>query len=201
MLKKLNLPNRLTLLRIVLVPVFAIFMVLVEADMDFAIWAALVTFVAASITDALDGHIARKHKLITDFGKLVDPLADKLLVATSFIMLTGVGMIPAWITVIVVFRDLVVDTLRMFAAKANVAMQASLSGKLKTIFTMSSLTLTLLDLALNENAGFLSFASNSLEPIMLLINVFMSIGLIATALITIWSLVDYTLKAKQYIKL
>ena len=199
MLKKMNLPNQLSILRILLVPVFIIFMALGELQLNWAIWAALITFVIASITDALDGKISRKYNLITNFGKLVDPLADKLLVATAFIMLTGVGVIPAYITAIVVFRDLWVDTLRMFAAKNNVSMAANLSGKIKTIFTMSSLTLALLDLAINTKSGFFAFLNSSMQPLELLVNVFMSILLVGTLVVTIWSLVDYTLKSKNYI--
>ena len=200
MLKKLNLPNKLSLLRIILVPVFILFMVLVECSFKWAVWAALITFILASITDAVDGKISRKYKLITDFGKLVDPLADKLLVASAFIMITGAGVIPAWITAIVIFRDLWVDTLRVFAAKNNVAMGASLSGKVKTIFTMSSLSLALLDLAINTKAGFFTFTTSiSMSSLALLINVFMSVALVGTVVVTIWSLIDYTIKAKKYI--
>lgn len=199
MLKKLNLPNKLSVLRIILVPVFVIFMVLFENDMKWAGWVSLAVFVIASLTDSIDGKISRKYNLVTDFGKLVDPLADKLLVATAFIMLTGAGVIPSYITAIVVFRDLFIDTLRMFAAKKNVAMAANLSGKIKTIFTMSSLTLALVDLSINNNPGFFSFTSATFEPMVLFVNVFMSVLLSGTIVITIWSLVDYTLKAKQYI--
>lgn len=199
MFKKLNLPNKLSILRIVLVPVFIIFMLVLECGNEWAGWVALAVFVIASITDALDGKISRKHNLVTDFGKLVDPLADKLLVATAFVMLTGAGIIPAYITAIVIFRDLVIDTLRMFAAKKNVTMGANLSGKVKTIFTMSSLTLALVDLCINSKAGFFSFVTASLDPIILFVNVFMSVLLCGTIVVTIWSLIDYTLKSKEYI--
>ena len=201
MLKKLNLPNKLSILRIILVPVFILFMSLTEFKLDFAVWAALITFVIASVTDMLDGKISRKYNLVTNFGKLVDPLADKLLVASAFIMLTGTGVIPAWITAIVIFRDLWVDTLRVFAAKKNVAMGASLSGKIKTIFTMSSLSLGLLDLAINVNSGFFTFLIGNMTPFVLLINVFMSVMLVGTVVVTIWSLIDYTIKSKKYISI
>ena len=201
MLKKLNLPNKLSILRVILVPVFIIFMSLVELNQDWAVWVSLAVFIIASITDALDGNISRKYNLVTDFGKLVDPLADKLLVASAFIMLTGAGIIPAYITAIVIFRDLWVDTLRVFAAKKNVSMGANLSGKIKTIFTMSSLSLAILDLAINTKSGFFAFVNNTMNPVALFVNIFMSVLLVGTAVVTVWSLIDYTIKSKKYIEI
>ena len=103
MLKKMNLPNKLTMLRIALVPLFVLFMA-IPLESLWPKYAALAIYIVASITDFLDGYIARSRKLITKFGKIADPLADKLLVSSGFVMLTCLGVIPGWITCIVLIQ-------------------------------------------------------------------------------------------------
>lgn len=134
-MKNMNTPNKLTIVRVVLVPLFLI---------CFLYWnryVALAIFIIASLTDYLDGHLARKNNQITNFGKFMDPLADKLLVTTALICFVQTGQLPAWITIIVVGRDLAVDGLRMMAASQNIVMAAGWSGKIKTAVTMVSICL------------------------------------------------------------
>ena len=123
----MNLPNKLTLLRIVLVPVC-----LLLAGYDQYI-AAAVLFILAAVTDALDGHIARKKQLITNFGKFADPIADKILVLSMMIVLCAKGLLPVWLPIILVFRELMVDGLRMVAAEQGQVIAAGWSGKVKTV--------------------------------------------------------------------
>lgn len=126
-----NLPNALTMLRIVLVPVFA-WLLLHDAgqDVSWRIW-ALVVFVAAMITDRLDGQIARARGLVTNFGKLADPIADKALVGTSFVALSILELIPWWMTILVLLREIGITVLR-FAIMRYGIMPANRGGKLKT---------------------------------------------------------------------
>ncbi len=126
----MNLPNKLTLLRIVLVPVC-----LLLAGYGHYIAAAAV-FVLASLTDTLDGYIARKKQLITDFGKFADPIADKILVLSMTIVLCARELLPVWLPVILVFRELMVDGLRMVAAERGQVVAAGWSGKVKTACQM-----------------------------------------------------------------
>lgn len=134
---KMNTPNLLTILRVLLVPVFYLFFA--AESLDWGRTAALLIFIAASLTDFLDGYLARKNHEITNFGKFMDPLADKLLVTTALLCFTAAGQLPAWVTAIVVGRDLAVDGLRMLAASQGTVMAAGWSGKVKTAVTMVSI--------------------------------------------------------------
>lgn len=133
----MNIPNRLTILRILLVPVC-----LLLAGYDQHI-AAAVVFALACITDTLDGHIARKKKLITNFGKFADPIADKILVLSMMIVLCSKQMLPVWLPVILVFRELLVDGLRMVAAEQGRVVAAGWCGKVKTACQMVLIVYTL----------------------------------------------------------
>lgn len=126
----MNLPNKLTVGRFVLT---AIFLVVFFARVPYADTIALVIFVAASITDYFDGELARKHNLITNFGILMDPLADKILVCSAFIAFVGRDLMPAWAVVIVVARELAITGLRMLAASKNKVLAAEKYGKHKTV--------------------------------------------------------------------
>lgn len=126
----MNTPNKLTVLRVILVPVFLVCLMYLNR------YAALAIFIIASATDWFDGHLARKNNQITNFGKFLDPLADKLLVTTAFVCFVGMGKLPAWVALVVIARDLAVDGLRMMAASQNVVMAAGWSGKIKTAVTM-----------------------------------------------------------------
>ena len=136
----MNLPNILTMVRIALIPVF---MILAGMDNRMAQLAAVAVYAIACISDALDGHIARKYNLITDFGKFMDPIADKLLVNTLFIILTGMGRIHWLVTVIMVSRDIIVDVIRLIMVERGTVIAASIWGKLKTVAQMIALILVL----------------------------------------------------------
>ncbi|MDE7287958.1 MAG: CDP-diacylglycerol--glycerol-3-phosphate 3-phosphatidyltransferase [Oscillospiraceae bacterium] len=130
----MNLPHKLTLLRVILVPFFVFFMLTDIVPFSPAI--ALVIFIAASITDALDGHIARSRNLVTTFGKFLDPLADKVLVISALICLNSIGVIGAVPVIIIVAREFMVSGLRLVTANEGVVVAAGIWGKLKTAFTM-----------------------------------------------------------------
>ena len=130
----LNTPNKLTLLRICLVPIFVLFLLWTNFPYHF-IWALLI-FIAASVTDAIDGHLARKHHLITDFGKFLDPLADKILVVSALVCFVEMGLCSAVVVVIVIAREFLVSALRLVAGGDGNVIAASIWGKLKTISQM-----------------------------------------------------------------
>ncbi len=137
----MNLPNKLTLFRIFLIPVFILVMLF---DIQNKYLIACIVFIVASITDAMDGHIARKYNLITDFGKFMDPLADKLLVISALICMIEEGLVPGWMVIIIVARELTVSILRAIAAADGKVIAASGGGKLKTISQMIAIPVLLL---------------------------------------------------------
>ena len=139
----MNLPNKLTMLRIILTPVF---MAVLYWGFPGADYAALAIFIIASLTDLLDGKIARKYNLITDFGKFADPLADKILVTAAMLWFVEVGRMPAWALLVVLIREFSVSGLRMIASDKGRAIAAGWSGKVKTASTMVVLTLMFLPL-------------------------------------------------------
>lgn len=126
----MNLPNRLTISRTILIVPMVILLCL---QPDWCRWTALAIFAAASATDFLDGHIARKNHLVTNFGKFLDPVADKMLVLCAMICLTGRGELPAWFCAAVACRELMVDGLRLIASQQGIVMAAGKLGKLKTV--------------------------------------------------------------------
>ncbi|MEE0438898.1 MAG: CDP-diacylglycerol--glycerol-3-phosphate 3-phosphatidyltransferase [Ruminococcus sp.] len=147
----MNLPNKLTLLRVCLIPVFLLFVYVSAIPCHYLL--ALIVFAAASLTDMLDGKIARKHNLVTNFGKFLDPLADKVLVITALIVLVDLpdfrmNAIPL---IIIVAREFMVSGLRLLAAEDGVVIPAGIWGKLKTAFTMVTLVGSLLYLSLAED--------------------------------------------------
>ncbi len=134
----MNTPNKLTLLRVILIPVY---LVLWHLNFPGNNYAALAVFVAASLTDFLDGYIARKHNLVTDFGKFMDPLADKMLVLTAMTCFCAMGRFPDWALVIVMAREFAVSGLRLVAVDNGRVIAAGWSGKVKTFSTMICLSL------------------------------------------------------------
>lgn len=136
----MNLPNQLTVSRFFLTIVF---MVVLFIEFPFNSTVALAVFVVASITDWVDGAYARKHKLITNFGKLMDPLADKILTGSAFIAFAGLGLMPAWMVVIIVGREMAVTGLRLLAASKHLVLAADSFGKAKTIAQIVSIIATL----------------------------------------------------------
>lgn len=149
----MNLANKLTMLRVIIVPFFVFFMSVDDIPYNY-LW-ALVLFAAASITDLLDGKIARKYDMITNFGKFLDPLADKILVAAALVCFTEIGCTPAWVTALILAREFVVSGVRLAAAGSDskVVIPANIWGKLKTAATMVAIVVILGVLVLTENAG------------------------------------------------
>jgi CDP-diacylglycerol--glycerol-3-phosphate 3-phosphatidyltransferase len=139
----MNLPNKLTVLRMIMVPVMVVFLTLEPSMGKAADIVALVIFCAASFTDYLDGQIARSRNLITDFGKFMDPLADKLLVGAAAICLVELGRLPAWIVVILIGREFVISGFRLVAVDKGIVIAANMWGKVKTVCQMA-MTIALL---------------------------------------------------------
>ena len=137
-MKNMNLPNKLTMLRILLIPVFMLFLLLGHS------YIAAVVFIVASVTDTLDGQIARRYNLVTNFGKIMDPLADKLLVFSAFLCMIQLGIVPAWMVVIILARELLIVSLRAVAAAQGTVIAASWWGKTKTVSQMAAVVLLLL---------------------------------------------------------
>ena len=131
----MNLPNRLTLARVVLIPFFVVIL-MAPFGLPGQNWIALIIFIAACITDFLDGQIARRRNLITNFGKFMDPLADKLLVCAALVCLSSMQIVPAWMTAVIISREFVVSGLRLIAAERGIVIAAGWSGKVKTCLQM-----------------------------------------------------------------
>ncbi len=134
----MNLPNKLTMLRIILIPVFMIFLLTGHW------YISAVIFVVASVTDTLDGQIARRYNLVTNFGKIMDPLADKLLVFSALLCMIQLSVVPAWMVVIMLARELLIVSLRAVAAAQGLVIAASWWGKIKTITQMAAVILLLI---------------------------------------------------------
>ena len=141
----MNLPNKLTMARMIMVPFF-VAVLLGRPFGDASDWAALVIFIIASLTDMLDGQIARRQNLITDFGKFMDPLADKVLTCSGMICLIALGRMPAWIVCIIVGREFTISGFRLVAAEKGVVIAASWWGKFKTVFQMAMVILMIADI-------------------------------------------------------
>ena len=135
---KMNTANKLTMLRVLMIPVY---LALWNVDAGWSRYAALAVFVLASLTDLLDGHIARSRGLITDFGKFMDPLADKVLVMTAMVCFCAMGRFPAWALTVIIFREFAVSGLRLIAVEGGKVIAAGWSGKVKTASTMVCLCL------------------------------------------------------------
>ncbi len=171
---QMNLPNKLTILRVLMIPFFVLFMLL---DITGAAdkWIAVAIFIIASFTDFLDGYLARKNNLVSNFGKFMDPLADKLLVCSAMICLVEMGRLPAWIVIIIISREFIISGFRLIASDNGIVIAASYWGKFKTVFQMAMI-------------------------IVLICNLGGVFGIIETALIwislilTVVSLVDYIAK-------
>ena len=188
----MNLANKLTLLRIFLVPVFLIFF-LVEG-IDYGTIVATIVFIVASITDQLDGHIARSRNQITTFGKFMDPLADKLLVTAVFVCLVQIGMIPAWAVIIILSREFAVSGLRSIAASNGLVIAASWWGKIKTVTQMLAILLFLLTVNI-MTIGNTNLLVNFFPGFLVASNIVFYICVV----ITIISGIDYFIKNRKVI--
>ena len=141
----MNLPNKLTVLRVIMVPFFVFFM-LTDVGGAANKWIALAIFVIASLTDMLDGKIARKYNLVTNFGKFMDPLADKLLVCSALICFVELDKLPAWMVIIIIAREFIISGFRLVAADNGIVIAASYWGKFKTTFQMLMIIYLVVDL-------------------------------------------------------
>lgn len=192
----MNLANKLTMLRILLVPVFLIFLGVKDIS-PWGIYIATFVFIIASLTDKLDGYIARSRNQITRFGKLMDPLADKLLVTAALISLVEFHIIPTWVAMIIIAREYAVTGLRSIAASEGIIIAASLWGKAKTVTQIVAIIFAFLKL-IYDNGGF-TFIS-SVFPSTELFNYVTDFSMAAAIIITIISGVDYFIKNKELLK-
>lgn len=184
----MNLANKLTMLRVILVPFFAFFMLTGGLIPYNYLWAAIV-FAAASITDTADGKIARKYNMVTNFGKFLDPLADKLLVVTALICFVELGWASAWVTAIIVAREFVVSGIRLIAAgsEKKTVIAASIWGKLKTASTMVAICVIII---MHIIEGFGGISADTF-PIQLISDILMYISCILTAISGVKYIWDY----------
>lgn len=141
----MNLPNKLTMLRVVLIPFF-VFFLLTDYFALSGKWIALGIFAVASLTDLLDGKIARKRNLITNFGKFMDPIADKLLVCSALIAFVQMGLLPAWVVILLIAREFIISGFRLVASDAGLVLAAGWWGKFKTAFQMIMCILLIVNL-------------------------------------------------------
>ena len=142
----MNLPNKLTTLRVIMIPFFVFFLLWQNGENCTFRMIALALFIIASLTDLLDGKIARKYNLVTNFGKFMDPLADKLLVCSALICLIELNALPAWMVIIIISREFIISGFRLIASDNGVVIAASYWGKFKTTFQMVSVVLLILDI-------------------------------------------------------
>ncbi len=181
--------TKITLVRIFLIPVFMVCMYLAESY-EFMLYVSLAVFAIASITDLIDGHIARKYQQVTDLGKFLDPLADKVLVIAAMVMFCQWGLFPAWALMIVLTREFAVTGLRLIAVGKGRVIAAGWSGKVKTATTMAALCVMLLI----NGAGFVSL----LGPCF--VTTVNWVAVITTAITTLYSGVEYFIRNWDVLK-
>lgn len=159
--KNMNLPNRLTVIRVLAIPLFLIFLYISKGIFRFL---PLIIFAAAAITDAVDGHIARRDNLITDFGKFMDPLADKLLTTSAFIAFVEIGYLSSWVVILIISREFLISGFRTLAASKGVTIAANPWGKIKTVFQMVLIVVILLNYT-----GYVAFTTSWITPLVAIV--------------------------------
>ena len=177
----MNLPNKLTIFRVILIPFFVVFLLLDPSNQTYR-YIADAIFIIASLTDMLDGKIARKYNLVTNFGKFMDPLADKLLVSAAMICLIATGQLAAWIVIVIISREFIISGFPMIASDNGIVIAASYWGKFKTVFQM----LMIIVLIANIQMPFFTVLGTILIYVALVL--------------TIVSLIDYIVKNKDVLK-
>ena len=201
---KMNLANKLTIFRIILVPVIMAIPIIDNLvgipgtflGISSAFWIMNIIFIIASITDKLDGYIARSRNEVTTFGKFLDPLADKILVLSALVILVEYGKIPSWIPIIVLAREFIVSGYRLIAVeKGGKVIAASIWGKLKTVTQMLGLIIALIDVN-----SFGKFLDGSLSEINLIINIASTTMLLISVIATIFSGINYLKDGKDLFK-
>lgn len=178
---EMNLPNKLTILRVIMIPFFVFFM-LVDVAGVYTKYIALSLFCIASLTDMLDGQIARKYNLVTNFGKFMDPLADKLLVCSAMICLVEMGRLASWVVIIIISREFIISGFRLVASDNGVVIAASYWGKFKTTFQMIMIVLLIAQIPGS------------------LFDILEQIFIYAALILTVVSLIDYLVKNKDVLK-
>lgn len=171
----MNLPNKLTILRVIAVPIFVVLFI------NKHFWLAILIFALASLTDLLDGKIARSRGLVTNFGKIMDPLADKILVYSAFSLMVANGMIPAWVLIVILAREFTVSGMRTVAASEGIVIAAAMSGKIKTVLQMLSVIGLLL--------------LNAISSTVLTVTAY--VLLYASLVMTVFSGIEYVIKNRK----
>lgn len=196
----MNLANKLTILRIILVPIMVIFAYLPLGGDVYGVTTSMIImeaiFIIASITDKLDGYIARSRNQVTTFGKFLDPLADKILVLAAMVILVEKGLLPAWIPIIVLAREFIVSGFRLIAVeKGGKVIAASVWGKLKTVTQIIALIFAFID-----NYGFFAFVNGGISGLALAINVITSVMMAISVVATVFSGWNYLASGKDLFK-
>ena len=177
----MNLPNKLTTLRVFMIPFFVFFLLYQGGENTTFRMISLVLFIVASLTDLLDGKIARKYNLVTNFGKFMDPLADKLLVCSALICLIELGQLPAWMVIIIISREFIISGFRLVASDNGIVIAASWWGKSKTISQMIMIILLIADI-----------------PALSVLN---TVLIWVALILTVVSLIDYLVKNKNVLSM
>ncbi len=194
----MNLENKLTILRVILIPFFVIFAFVQLPGEVFGMptssFIMLLIFIVAAITDKIDGDIARKYNMVTNFGKFLDPLADKLLVNTALIILVGTGMLPAWIAVIIIAREFIITGVRLLAVEDGIVIAANIWGKVKTVTQMIAIILMLID-----TNPFGTCITTTLVGTPLYLNILSTLMMSVATIATVFSLIIYLKDSKDVI--
>ena len=175
----MNLPNKLTVMRVILIPFFVAALLYDNGSSQTMRIVANVIFIVASLTDLFDGKIARKYNLVTNFGKFMDPLADKLLVCSALICLIQLGQLPAWVVIIIISREFIISGFRLVAADNGIVIAASYWGKFKTVSQMFMIIFLILDLP--------GHTAVMIETVLIYL----------ALILTVVSLIDYIAKNKE----
>ena len=176
--------NKITLIRIAMVPLFII---AVHLSWQYADYLALAIFIIASATDGIDGYIARKYNQVTNFGKFIDPIADKLLVVSAIVLFVERGQLPSWVAIVIIAREFLVSALRLIAVESGIVIAAAMSGKIKTVVSIVAICVMLTPIS-----------NIMLIPDSITVN-FVVIALMLIA--TVWSGVEYFVKNRKVINL
>lgn len=199
----MNLPNKLTVFRVILVIIMLIISYIPMnnsfLNISLNMWILNIIFIVASITDSLDGKIARKNNLVTDFGKFLDPIADKILVLTAMLILVERDMLPAWIPIIVIIREFMVSGYRLIAVQKEAkVIAASWYGKVKTTAQMIAIICAFINI--NNTNVFGNFIHGNLTGLPLIINFITTVAFVVAVIATIISGIDYLKDSKELLK-
>lgn len=199
----MNLPNKLTVFRVILVIIMLIISYIPMnnsfLNISLNMWILNIIFIVASITDSLDGKIARKNNLVTDFGKFLDPIADKILVLTAMLILVERDMLPAWIPIIVIIREFMVSGYRLIAVQKEAkVIAASWYGKVKTTAQMIAIICAFINI--NNTNVFGNFIHGNLTGLPLIINFITTVAFVVAVIATIVSGIDYLKDSKNLLK-